>query len=151
MNMRSDCGKGEKNEGSVLVCVLVCLGIASIVSLGTLKTTLAHRRELQRHWQMEQTQWVLEAGWRRALKARLADDQYTGEVWDLAGVLQSDLDASVQIAIKPQDVSQDSVELSVSVTLQTKDPVPIVTRRSNSWQMKKTPTVNESLKTEALR
>jgi len=104
---------------------------------------------LQRHWQMEQTQWVLEAGWRRALKARLADEKYTGEAWDLAGVLQSDLDASVKIAIKPQDVSQDSVELSVSVTLQTKDSVPIVTRRTGSWQLKKKTIVNESLETEA--
>jgi len=148
MNVRPDCGRKQSSDGSVLVCVLVCLGIASIVSLGTLKTSLTHRRELQRHWQMEQTQWVLEAGWRRALKARLADDRYTGEAWDLAGVLQSDLDASVQITIKPQEASQDNVELLVSVTLQTKDPVPIVTRRSSSWLLKKTPTINESLETE---
>lgn len=148
MNVRPACGGKRNRDGSVLVCVLVCLGIASIVTLGTLKTSLTHRRELQRHWQMEQTQWVLEAGWRRALKARLADDQYTGEVWELAGVLQSDLDASVQITIKPQAVSQDNIELLVAVTLQTKDPVPIVTRRSSSWQFKKTPTINESLETE---
>jgi len=156
MNVRSDRGiakncDGRVLNGSVLICVLVCLGIASIVSLGSLKTSLTHRRELQRHWQMEQTQWVLEAGWRRALKARLADDQYAGEVWQLPGVLQSDLDASVQITINPEEASQDFVELLVAVTLQTKDPVPIVTRRSSSWQLKNTPTVNDSLETEDSR
>jgi len=142
------CGRKKNRDGSVLICVLVCLGIASIVSLGTLKTSLTHRRELQRHWQMEQTQWVLEAAWRRAIRARLADDQYTGEVWDLAGVLQSDLNASVEITIKTANASQDNVELLVAVTLQTKDPVPIVTRRSHSWQLKKTPTDNDSPETE---
>jgi type II secretory pathway component PulK len=147
MNMRPD-RRSKASRGSVLICVLVCLGIASIVSLGTLKTSLTHRRELQRHWQMEQTQWVLEAGWRRAQRSRLADDQYTGETWQLAKVLHSDLDASVQITIKPQERSQDFDELLIVVTLQTKDPVPIVTRRSRSWQLKNTPTVNTSLETE---
>lgn len=148
MNVRSHCGRKENCDGSVLVCVLVCLGIASIVSLGTLRASLTHRRELQRHWQMEQTQWVLEAGWRRAMKARLADDQYTGEVWDLPGVLQSDLDASVEIAIKPEESSQDAVELLVTATLRTKAVVPVVTRRSCSWQMKKSQTTDQSLETE---
>ena len=151
MNIRSERGRKKNCAASVLVCVLVCLGIASIVSLGSLKTSLTHRRELQRHWQMEQTQWVLEAGWRRALRARLADDQYAGEAWQLAGVLQSDLDASVQITIKPQAAAQDFDQLLVAVTLQTQDPVPIVTRRSRSWQLKKTPTVNDSLETEDSR
>ncbi len=66
MRVRSNRGTKKKCAGSLLVCVLVCLGIASVVSLGALRTSLTHRRELQRHWQMEQTQWVLEAGWRRA-------------------------------------------------------------------------------------
>ncbi len=136
MKVRSDRGVTENRAGSVLVCVLVCLGIASIVSLGALKTSLTHRRELRRHWQMEQTQWVLEAGWRRALRARLADDQYAGEVWELAGVLDGGLDASVQISIEPEAESPDYVELRVAVTLQTQDPVPIVTRRSRSWQLR---------------
>lgn len=151
MNIRSERARKKNYAGSVLICVLVCLGIASIVSLGTLKTSLTHRRELQRHWQMEQTQWVLEAGWRRAQKSRLADDQYTGETWQLAGVLHSDLDASVQITIKPQAAAQDFDELLVAVTLQTQDPVPILTRRSRSWQLKNTPTVNDSLETEDSR
>jgi hypothetical protein len=140
--IKKDCA------GSVLVCVLVCLGIASIVSLGTLRTSLTHRRELQRHWQMEQTLWVLEAGWRRAIQARLADDQYSGEDWQLGGVLSGDLDASVQIAIEPDGASRDSVELLVAVILQTRDPVPIVTRRSRAWQWKTAPTINNSLETE---
>ncbi len=148
MKVRSGRGVESNCDGSVLVCVLVCLGIASIVSLGTLKSSLTHRRELQRHRQMEQTQWVLEAGWRRALKARLADEQYAGEIWQLDGVLSVDLDAAVQITIEANAAAQDFVELLVSVTLQTKDPVPIVTRRSQSWQLKQTPTVNDSLATE---
>jgi len=149
MKVRSHCGRKENCDGSVLVCVLVCLGIASIVSLGTLRSSLTHRRELQRHWQMEQTQWVLVAGWRRAMKARLADDQYTGEVWDLPRVLQSDLDASVEITIKPEVSSQDAVELMVTATLRTETAVPIVTRRSFSWQIKKFQTTDQSLETEA--
>ncbi|HBJ34547.1 MAG TPA: hypothetical protein DDZ51_07240 [Planctomycetaceae bacterium] len=137
MKVRLAFGRKENNRGSVLVCVLVCLGIASTISLGALKTSLNHRRELQRHWQLEQSQWALEAGWRRAIQARLANGQYTGEVWDLAGALHGDLNASVQIAIKPQEDLTDVDELSVTVTLQTKDSVPIVTRRSGSWQLKK--------------
>jgi type II secretory pathway component PulK len=142
----------EKNrDGSVLICVLVCLGIASIVSLGTLKTSLTHRRELQRHWQMEQTQWMLEAGWRRALKARLADDQYTGEVWELVDVLESDLNATVEIAIKPEVASPGDLELMITVTLQTNERIPITTRRSHSWQLQKTQSDNDSPETEDSR
>jgi hypothetical protein len=100
---------------------------------------------------MEQTQWALEAGWRRAMKARLVDDQYTGELLNLADVFHNDLDASVQITIKPQEASIDIDELSVTVTLQTKDSVPIVTRRSRSWPLNKTTTVNKSLEIEALK
>jgi len=139
----------SNRRGAVLICVLVCLGVASIITLGTLKTSLAHRRELQRHWQMEQTQWVLEAGWRRGLQSRLADNQYTGEVWQLDGVLSNDLNAMVQITIDTADASQGDSELMVSATLQTKDPVPIVTRRSYSWKLPNSQTVNDSLDTEA--
>lgn len=149
MKMRSDRGIEKNDTGSVLICVLVCLGIASVVSLGALKTSLTHRRELQRHWHLEQTQWLLEAGWRRALQARQADDQYTGEDWQLPGVLSDDLDATVQITLAPEAAPQDFVELRVAVTLQTQDPVPIVTRRSRSWQLKNTFTTNDLPDTEA--
>lgn len=135
MKVRADRPVKKNVAGSVLVCVLVCLGIASIVSLGALKTSLTHRRELQRHWQMEQTQWVLEASWRRALQARLADDRYTGEIWELADAFSDNLDASVRITIEPAAASPDDIELRVTATLQTRDPVPIVTRRSRSWQL----------------
>lgn len=142
MKVRSRRSIRRNCAASVLVCVLVCLSIASILSLGTLKTSLSHRRELQRHWQMEQTQWVLEAAWRRALQARLADDQYAGEDWQLAAVFNDDLDVAVQITIEPEVASPDFVELLVTVTVQSKDPDPIVTRRSHSWRLKKTTTAN---------
>jgi hypothetical protein len=136
------------DRASVLVCVLVCMGVASVISLGALKSSLTHRRELQRHWQMEQTQWVLEAGWQRGRKAKLADDRYTGEVWQMEGVLQSDLDCTVEIKIEPQDTADDFEQLVVIATLQTRTPVPMVTRRSQSWPWKKNNTENDSLQTE---
>lgn len=138
----------HRAAGSVLVCVLVCLGVASIVSLGALQTSLTQRRELQRHWQMEQTQWLLEAGWRRALQAREINEQYTGEDWQLPAVLNENLDAVVRITVEPAEPSQDFAELSVTATLTTQDPVPIVTRRSRSWHIKIAPPPDDLPDTE---
>jgi len=148
MTMRPGRSRKTRRAGSLLVCVLVCLGIASIVSLGALRTSLTHRRELQRHWQIEQTQWLLEAGWRRALRAREANDQYTGEDWQLPGVLSDNLDAHVQITIEPVEASPDVAELLVAVTLTTTDPVPTVTRRTRSWRITYTPAPNDLPDTE---
>ncbi len=64
------------------------------------------------------------------------------------GVLDGNLDAAVQITIEPEAASQDFVQLQVAVTLQTQDPVTIVTRRSRSWQLKNTPTINDPSETE---
>lgn len=119
--------------GVVLICVLVCLGIASVVTLEALRISLRQRRQVQHHLQMEQTHWVLEAGWRRAHKAWTADRTYSGETWALEGVLQPNVNALVDIRVSDSPQPHAPEQWLVTATLRTHDPVPIITQRSQSW------------------
>lgn len=123
----------SRHGGVVLICVLVCLGIASVVTLEALRISLRQRRQVQHHLQMEQTQWVLEAGWRRAHAAWTADRTYSGETWSLEGVLQPNVTALVDIRVSDSPQPNAPEQWLVTATLRTHDPVPIITRRSQIW------------------
>jgi len=122
----------------VLVCVLACLAVASTITLASLSAAMRHRRQLRSHWQLEQTVWLLDAGYRRAIEKRQQDPSYSGESWQLDEVFDRPVEAQVLIAWahggsdQVSSKQQDSSTLRVVATVQGPDGV---TRRSQRWNV----------------
>ncbi len=67
--------------GTVLICTLVCLLVASSLVLVNVATAVRAQREIRQRHQVLQTDWLLEAGIRRAVKSIEASAGYAGETW----------------------------------------------------------------------
>ncbi len=69
-------------SGVLIICVLVCIGIAtSMMSLSTVGALRARRAMKQTH-QLRQTEYLLDAGILRAATQLKNSDQYRGEQWE---------------------------------------------------------------------
>jgi hypothetical protein len=71
------------STGSVLVCVLVCMSVASALVVATTKTALQAQRQLRHQRQLRQTELLAEAGIERAVRRLSGDSSYRGETWEL--------------------------------------------------------------------
>jgi hypothetical protein len=73
--------RGTNRTGALLVCVLVCMGVATtIMSLSTVSAIRA-RRSIQKSHQLRQTQYLLDAGVLRCARQLQASPEYRGETW----------------------------------------------------------------------
>jgi len=67
----------------VLVCMLICVAIATSLVSATLLSALRARRELRLQRQLRQTELLLAAGLERAVARLHAHPAYPGETWQL--------------------------------------------------------------------
>ena len=67
----------------VLVCMLVCVAIATGLVTTTLQSALRARHELRLQRQLRQTELLLTAGLERAVARLRSDASYPGETWEL--------------------------------------------------------------------
>jgi type II secretory pathway component PulK len=80
--------------------VLVCLFVITLISLATLRATLARRQEVRSQEQKLQAEWLAQAGLERGRARLAADSKYSGEAWSIpAGELGTNDDALVTIAV----------------------------------------------------
>jgi hypothetical protein len=92
-------------RASVLICVLVCMAVATALVLATTRSALRARREIQSHRQLRQVEFVLEAGIQRAARRLAADAKYSGETWILSNTAVPDLEsAQIVIGVSPREV-----------------------------------------------
>ncbi len=73
-----------RKRGAVLVCVIVCMAVATLLLGGMLKKTLMTRRQIRTERHARQTQWLVQAGAERAAFRLTGNAEYNGEVWSLA-------------------------------------------------------------------
>jgi hypothetical protein len=109
-----DRRKAANREGIFTVCVLVCLTIAAAVMIFTVRTALRARRDIRLEHQLIQTEWLLDAGVRRAQAAISRQPEYQGETWTPSGSLQRFGDATVQITVL-SDLDPTKVLVSASI------------------------------------
>lgn len=134
-------GNPHHRSAAILVCVLVCMGIVSTITLLAVRTSLQVRRQMRQEVQLEQARWLLDAGLARGLQQLRQRADYQGETWDVAPALTSYGQATVQIAIEadgPGQASSDTTRrrLQVTATINAADglaaPSPGSTSRTDS-------------------
>ena len=113
---RSHC---KSRRGAVLIVAIVCLSIATAIATAGVRHALMARRQARLDHQLRQTELLLDAGLRRAIKALSADRDYQGERWALdpalsgfAGAFEG---ATVEIKASAQDGGQRVFEVTAAI------------------------------------
>jgi hypothetical protein len=129
---RSHC---ESRRGAVLIVAIVCLSIATAIATAGVRHALMSRRQARLDHQLRQTELLLDAGLRRAIKTLSVDPNYRGERWDLdpalAGFAGTFEGATVEIKAASQDDGQRVVEVIAAIG-PTSNPA-YQTRRSHRF------------------
>jgi type II secretory pathway component PulK len=105
----------KSRGGALLVCVLVCLLVASSLVTAMTHNALRFRRDVRLQHQMRQTQLLLDAGVLRAARLLRASNDYSGEAWRPAGAI--DRFDNPQVEIKVTSIDTDSRRVEVIASL----------------------------------
>lgn len=113
---RSHC---KSRRGAVLIVAIVCLSIATAIAIAGVRHALMARRQARLDQQLRQTELLLDAGLRRAIKALSVDPEYQGERWALdpaltgfAGTFEA---ATVEIKAAAQDDGKRVFEVIAAI------------------------------------
>ncbi len=122
-------------RGTLVVCVLVCLLVASSMVVATTQSALRARRECRTQQQLRQTELLLDAGIRRSIAQLNARDDYEGEEWTPPSI--SGLAPVVRIQVNREP---DRPTVQVVALLGIRDPsgtyrVATKTQRSLTFQL----------------
>ena len=130
MNHRN---QSNPRVGTVLICVLACLGVVIAFVLSTTQSSLRGRREVRMQRQLLQTDLLCEAGVLRAKQQFNKSSDYVGEKWtpDLA-VTSFDY-ASVEIRIKPMSGEANQRQAEVIASLASSEDSTDRMQRSHTF------------------
>lgn len=104
--------------GALLICVLVCLLVASAMVTATTLSALQSRRNVRLQHQMRQTELLLDAGILRAVSQLQRSDVYEGETWRPENAVDRFNHASVEIRIFPSKQNRnDSRHIEVAASI----------------------------------
>ena len=123
--------RSANRSGVLAVCVLVCLTIAAAVMTITVRSALRARRHSLLEHQLTQTEWLLDAGVRRAMTKIQIEPDYQGETWNPVGALERIGTATVEIVISND--APDSASAKVTATIVESSPLAKTTRRSHQF------------------
>ena len=88
-------------DGVVLIVVLVCLAVATAISVLVVRQIVMERQGVQMNQRGLQASWLAEAGVERAVARLAANPNYAGETWLVpAKELAADDDAVVKIQVE---------------------------------------------------
>ncbi len=113
--------------GSVLVCVIVCLGVATSIMLTSVVGSLRARRQIDRELQMEQTRWLADAGFMRAVQQIRVNSDYVGEIWAVSPAIDEAHEATIEIVVKSEDAK---TRVEIVATIRDRSPQSHPTRRA---------------------
>ena len=107
----------KSRSGTVLICVLACLGIVITLVMTTVQTSLRGRREVRMQRQLIQTELLCEAGVQRAVRQFGKWQEYKGETWLPKLGTRSFENAIIEIRIGPSQQDAQSMRAEVVATL----------------------------------
>lgn len=107
----------DQRRGTVLICVLSCLGIVIAIVLATMQSSLRGRREIRMQRQLLQTELLCEAGVRHAIQKYHKSSDYRGEKWSPKFGLPSFSHATIEIRIKSIANDADRVNAEIVASL----------------------------------
>lgn len=99
----------RRRTGAVLVSVLACLVVTTAIAALTVRQSLEARRQGRVERQLRQTQYLLDAGIRRAAERLRADASYSGETWQPTVALARFGDVRVEIRVTTVE-GEDAVD-----------------------------------------
>ncbi len=117
--------------GSILVGVIVCLGVATSIMLTSVHWSLRARRQLARELQMEQTRWLVDAGFARVRNQMRLDVDYDGETWVVEPPLSDELQATIEIKTRAEG-EQTLVEV-IAIVRDRNSQTPPTRRTGSQW------------------
>lgn len=131
----------RRRRGVVLVCVLVCLSIATTLVASSTAAILKQRRLLRSERDLRQVELLVDAGRLRGVERFRRDAAYHGETWRLAeGVMPTFGAATVRINVITRS-DADTADLLVVATLEPASNQPV--RRSRTYYRILKPSVPE--------
>ena len=129
--------------GAVLICVLVCLLVASAMVTVTTGIALQSRHNLRLQHQMRQTELLLDAGVLRAASQLHRANHYEGETWNPESLIGLE-NPVVEIRILNDDQSDAAIFVEVIASLGAQDDPKQSrashTRRSHTFSFEHTET-----------
>lgn len=111
--------------GALLVCVVVCLSIATALATAGVRSALDLHRQARVDRRLAQAEWLVEAGAQRAAARLRSDSDYDHETWTLDGdVLPGYGPAVVKITVD-RSPSTAAARVVVEVTVSSDSPQPV--------------------------
>jgi hypothetical protein len=102
----------RRKRGVVLVCVVVCLAVATLLIGAMLKRTLLTRRQIRTEKHLRQADWLMQAGAERAAYRLAKDVEYNGEQWSLkADTIAGRKPGLVNISVRRESPDRASVRV----------------------------------------
>ena len=132
--------RSERN-GSVLIAALVCMTVALVILLATMRSSNRQRMQLRHELQMEQVRWLLDGGVSRALVEFKKSKKYTGETILVGPVLDEKSKATIEIIVNRS--SNEKADGSTEDEKVTIDVVAKIERGQQSMQRTKRVKLNE--------
>lgn len=102
-NITSLKPQNKSRKAFMLICALVCLSVSTAIVLTTVHQSIQFRRHARKDRQVHQTQWLLDAGIRKAISELTADENYGGESWRPTSALNGYSHVLVEIEVKPSE------------------------------------------------
>ncbi len=103
----------KQRSGTILICVMTCMLVATTTVAFAVRGALRQRRELRSELQLRQTEWLLDAGVKLAVRRLTESRDYQGETWQPQRLDDQFHAAQVEIKIAAQT---DSDRHLVTVT-----------------------------------
>ena len=104
-----------QRQGTLLICVLVCMAVATSLVMTMLARTMRTRKEVRLLEQRVQTELILDAAVMRAHQRLEDNENYQGEVWQLSDAVSRFDDAVAEIQVEP--TSKGTIKLRVTAKL----------------------------------
>lgn len=120
----------SRRQGTILIIVLVCLGLATMIVLGAVKTSIRQRRQMRLELQMVQTKWMLDAGIRKAVVHWQTHPVEDGESLTLIPGLEKYPNATVMITVIQTNPTPGEIHLNVTARIGDSDDGVETTQRS---------------------
>ena len=90
----------EQRRGAMMIAVLVCITIASMLTLTLVKQLLSRRALEEMSQSRIQADWLVEAGIERAVAKLKGEPGYSGETWDITEGLDDERAGRVKIVVR---------------------------------------------------
>lgn len=135
----------QPRRGSILVCVIVCISIATALVAAMTRSALRNHRQIRVDQQLRQVELLVEAAGRRAVAKLTLSPSYTGETWVLAPETLPSF-PSAQVEIKVSSARDASRRIRLIAILPANADRPV--RRSDEFVFRlpdaiQSPTPNE--------